>query len=79
MFKAVVDSLPFDVEQSIGPMFNQGSSPEGLQSFVSRFEKNVILEVLEKHNWHRGKTAAALKIHYRSLLRKMKRYGIHLS
>jgi len=47
-----------------------------LQTWLTEFEKAAILKTLNDHNWHRGRAARALKIHYRSLLRKMKRYGI---
>ncbi len=49
---------------------------QGLQSWLTCFEKNLILKTLEEQNWHRGNAARVLKIHYRSLLRKMKNYGI---
>ena len=52
---------------------------QGLQSWLTCFEKKIILKTLEEHNWHRGNTAKALNIHYRSLLRKMKTYGINQS
>jgi len=52
---------------------------QGLQSWLTCFEKNLIHKTLEDQNWHRGNTARALKIHYRSLLRKMKNYGISQS
>jgi DNA-binding NtrC family response regulator len=39
-------------------------------------EKRLILKTLDRHHWHRTKTAAALGIPRRSLQRKMKKYGI---
>lgn len=52
---------------------------QGLQSWLTCFEKKIILKTLEENNWHRGYTAKVLNIHYRSLLRKMKTYGINQS
>jgi PAS domain S-box-containing protein len=52
---------------------------QSLQSWLTCFEKKIILKTLDEHNWNRGKTAHTLKIHYRSLLRKMKKYGIQQS
>jgi transcriptional regulator of acetoin/glycerol metabolism len=36
----------------------------------------MILAALKQHRWHRGDTAAALKIDRSTLWRKMKRYGL---
>ena len=46
---------------------------------VDIFEKTLILETLMKHRWHRGNVASKLGMNYRTLLRKMKKYGISLS
>ena len=48
----------------------------GLQEKADAFEKQMILRVLEQNHWHRGETAAVLQIDRKTLLRKMKRYGI---
>ena len=39
-------------------------------------EKSRILTVLERNNWKKGRTAAALQVSMRTLQRKLKRYGI---
>ena len=48
----------------------------GLHSEMEAFERQVILKVLEHNRWRRGQSAAMLKIDRKTLLRKMKRYGI---
>ena len=40
------------------------------------FEKNQLLELLEKHHWNKTKTARELKIGRTTLWRRMKEYGI---
>ena len=39
-------------------------------------EKTLILEMLQKYNWNKGKTAAALDINRTTLWRKIKKYNI---
>ncbi|MFZ1985778.1 MAG: sigma 54-interacting transcriptional regulator [Desulfatitalea sp.] len=53
-------------------------SEEGnnLKSMVAGYEKQVILQTLEKHLWHRGKAARQLGLDRKTLFAKMKRYGL---
>jgi len=44
---------------------------------VSREEKGLISEVLNRTNWNRRKAAEILEISYRSLLYKIKEYGLN--
>jgi len=39
-------------------------------------EKGLIADKLREHNWHKGKTAAALNINRSTLWRKMKKYNL---
>jgi len=39
-------------------------------------EKAIIIDMLQKYNWNKGKTASALKINRTTLWRKMKKYSI---
>ncbi|HLG93742.1 MAG TPA: helix-turn-helix domain-containing protein, partial [candidate division Zixibacteria bacterium] len=48
-----------------------------VDDIVSREEKRVIAEVLQKTNWNRRKAADILEISYRSLLYKIKEYRIN--
>ena len=51
--------------------------PEGgLADVMSRFERSVIEKCLEQHRWHRGRTAAALKIDRKTLFTKMRAHGL---
>ncbi|MFH2054783.1 MAG: sigma 54-interacting transcriptional regulator [bacterium] len=43
---------------------------------VEDFERQLLLDILEKNNWKRGEAAAELKIDKSTLWRKMKRLGI---
>ncbi|MGH9412488.1 MAG: sigma-54 interaction domain-containing protein [Terriglobales bacterium] len=43
---------------------------------VRELERNVILQALAAHHWHRKRTAAALQISYRALLYKLKQNGL---
>ena len=47
-----------------------------VKSIVSKIEKVMLEEALTKHRWNRGKVAQILKISYRSILYKMKAYGL---
>jgi len=49
------------------------------QKAIDTFEKDLILDTLEKHRWHRGIVASELGMNYRTLLRKIKKHGISKS
>jgi DNA-binding NtrC family response regulator len=49
---------------------------EKMREMTEAAEKDVILKALNECQWRRGKTAEKLGISRRSLLRKMKKYGI---
>jgi transcriptional regulator with PAS, ATPase and Fis domain len=51
-------------------------APAALAGDAQAGEKGVVLAALAQHRWHRGETAAALKIDRSTLWRKMKRYGL---
>ncbi|MBI5866878.1 MAG: sigma-54-dependent Fis family transcriptional regulator [candidate division Zixibacteria bacterium] len=63
------------------------ASPEGngyslkdrVGAAVAREERNLIADVLRKTNWNRRKAADVLEISYRSLLYKIKEYGLSKS
>jgi transcriptional regulator of acetoin/glycerol metabolism len=48
-----------------------GAALEGLG------ERQKILDTLNRHQWHRGKTAEQLAVDRTTLWRKMKKYNIH--
>ena len=49
---------------------------EGLRERLKAVERQMILDALDKNRWHRGKTAEALRLNYKTLQRKMKALGI---
>ena len=52
-------------------------SPQStLPASVEAYEKQLILKVLEKNQWHRGKAAKDLGVHRRTLFKKIKKYRI---
>jgi len=63
--KGIAPSLP--VEETALPVDSVGTS-----------EKNLILDMLQKYSWNKGKTADALNINRTTLWRKIKKYNISL-
>jgi len=53
--------------------------PKELKKALNLFEKNHILKILEKNNYHRKKTAIELGIGESSLYRKLNNYEINLN
>jgi transcriptional regulator with PAS, ATPase and Fis domain len=49
---------------------------ESLADAMSRFERTVLEKCLDHHRWHRGRTAAALKIDRKTLFIKMRAHGL---
>ena len=47
-----------------------------LPEAVETFEKKIILRILQQHRWNQSKTAQTLGITRRSLIRRMKKYGL---
>jgi two-component system response regulator AtoC len=55
---------------------NKVSLKDISQEFVTRTEKKIIGQALKKTNWSRKKAAILLDISYKSLLNKIKAYGL---
>ena len=72
------------IERNHLPLSLQGGVPVPLPTEEKRpfdkeiefSEKTIILDRLQKFNWNKGKTAAALDINRTTLWRKMKKYNI---
>jgi transcriptional regulator with GAF, ATPase, and Fis domain/CHASE2 domain-containing sensor protein len=47
-----------------------------LAGAIEQFERQFIIEALNKHNWNKSKTAETLKLGRRNLHKKIKKYGI---
>ena len=63
--QGILRSLPVDETSSPGDA-------------VGLSEKNMIMDMLQRYSWNRGKTAAALNINRTTLWRKIKKYNISL-
>lgn len=63
-----IDSLGDDEEED---------NDNSLSCMVEAFEKQVIIQQCEKHNWHQGKAAQSLKIDRKTLYRKLKQHAIN--
>jgi transcriptional regulator with PAS, ATPase and Fis domain len=63
--QGILRSLPVDETSSPGDA-------------VRLSEKNMIIDMLQRYSWNRGKTAAALNINRTTLWRKIKKYDISL-
>ena len=61
------------------PEGNSYSLKQRVGAAVAREERNLIADVLGKTNWNRRKAANVLEISYRSLLYKIKEYGLSKS
>lgn len=48
----------------------------GIREIMAGVEKQYLVKMLDQNRWHRGKTAAALKIPPKTLYRKMKKYKL---
>jgi PAS domain S-box-containing protein len=72
------------IERNHLPLSLQGAISSPLPSGDRRLvdkeiefsEKTIILDMLRKYNWNKGRTAAALDINRTTLWRKMKKYNI---
>ena len=67
--------LPLSLQGGLAPT----PMDEEKQSFDQKIEfseKAIILDMLQKYNWNKGKTASALNINRTTLWRKMKKYSI---
>jgi PAS domain S-box-containing protein len=69
--------LPLALQKGIAPSEPEPADeapPVGDAGGIS--EKNLILDMLQKYGWNKGKTAAALNINRTTLWRKLKKYNI---
>ena len=53
-----------------------GSTQEDLAGGIKQLEKKMILDTLERHKWHIGKSAAALGYSRRTMQRRMNKYHL---
>jgi two-component system response regulator HydG len=69
--------LPLALQQGILQALPAGETSLPSDA-VEISEKNMIMDMLQKFSWNKGKTAAALNINRTTLWRKIKKYNISL-
>jgi DNA-binding NtrC family response regulator len=68
-----------DLPQEIvadAPLHIPAGNQASLKDALSAPERQIILDMLERHNWNRNETADALGINRTTLYKKMKRLGL---
>jgi PAS domain S-box-containing protein len=68
--------LPLSLQKGISTKGPFEEPVEDLEAFSQYSEKYRIVEMLKRHNWHRGKTAQELNMDRTTLWRKMKKYDL---
>ena len=68
-----VSEFPPEPSFSVDPKYEPSQT---LQMQVEAFEKKLLSEALASNNWHRGRTAAQLRVDRKTLFNKIKRYGL---
>ncbi|MFC1821410.1 sigma 54-interacting transcriptional regulator [Thermodesulfobacteriota bacterium] len=68
--------LPIFLQKGISPSKPLETSDQDFEARRQSSEKRLIIEMLGRHNWHRGKAARELNIDRTTLWRKMKRYNL---
>ena len=69
--------LPLALQPGISPQPPPEETPT-INQQIETSEKTLIIEMLRKHSWNKGKTASALNVNRSTLWRKMKKYNISL-
>jgi two-component system response regulator HydG len=69
--------LPLSLQKAVSTKGPPEATVEDSEAFSQYSEKVRIVEMLKRHNWHRGKTAQELNMDRTTLWRKIKKY--HLS
>ncbi len=73
----VPDDLPATLSTQLCPvMLNSAAASGSLKIALANPERQIILDMLERHHWNRHATAEALGINRTTLYKKMKRLGL---
>lgn len=65
---------------AIFELINNGFGlPEVIQEIKSQLENYIIINILEHTGWNKSKAAKILKINYKTLYYKMKKYSVKQS
>ncbi|RME62991.1 MAG: sigma-54-dependent Fis family transcriptional regulator [Nitrospirae bacterium] len=66
-----------DTGEPLGETLTQGVSlEEAVKEVVRRVERRIIKEALERHHWNKTRVAEELQVSYKTLLTKIKEYGL---
>ncbi len=66
-----------DTGEPLGETLTQGVSlEEAVKEVVRRVERRIIQEALERHHWNKTRVAEELQVSYKTLLTKIKEYGL---
>jgi DNA-binding NtrC family response regulator len=72
----VPDDFPPTLSSSAPPMMSSPTAAGSLKLALANPERQIILDMLERHHWNRHATAEALGINRTTLYKKMKRLGL---
>jgi PAS domain S-box-containing protein len=72
----LMGQISVDADNSDRVLASSEPGKRGLKERMAAIEKEMILAALDRCRWHRGKTAEALQLNYKTLQRKMKAHGI---
>jgi len=67
--------LPLALQKGLPPSLPVDETALAIDA-VGISEKNMIMDMLQKYSWNKGKAAAALKINRTTLWRKLKKYNL---
>lgn len=68
------DTDEFDVEKFIPAVSD--TKRTNYQTLIDRFEKKLIENTLQHHEWHKGESAKSLGLPVRTFYRKLKKHGL---
>ncbi|MBT8369773.1 MAG: hypothetical protein KJO34_02350, partial [Deltaproteobacteria bacterium] len=69
--------LPLALQTGISPQI-PAEATQSINQQIETSEKTLIIDMLRKYGWNKGKTALALNVNRSTLWRKMKKYNISL-
>jgi DNA-binding NtrC family response regulator len=71
-----IDSIPGQKNKIVSMKKSRPSLKEVYRDAVKKAESETMLKALETTNWNRKKAANILEINYKTLLYKIKEYGL---
>lgn len=71
-----VDSTPMTQEAAPSTFVTSELPQEGLEAYLESIERKILLDALEKTHWNRTLAAKKLKMSFRSLRYRLKKFGL---